>query len=111
MYRLGDDEAFRDTSKPDLTFRIGDKAQTREEFDLAVIRRFGNKENFQEAWDEALKIMVAADRSVLESRNRFYGEVYKPRRDELSDIWSEKYSPKAEKKGSSRKPSGARGSR
>jgi hypothetical protein len=93
IYRLGDDEAYRDPKSKELVFTIGDKDQTVAEFERAVVARFGTKENFRAAWDEALRTVGQYDRATLESRERFYAEVYKPRRDELSDAWTEKYSP------------------
>ncbi len=92
VYRLGDDEAFRDPSSPELVFTIGDEDQTAEKFEQSVIARFGSKENFAAAWSEAMRIVGGFDRAVLESRQGFYGEVYKPRRDELSDSWTQRYS-------------------
>ncbi len=93
VYRLGDDEAFRDPNSPTITFAIGDQVQTVEEFERSVSVRFGTKENFHSAWEEALRVVGAVDRAALESRNRFYEEVYRPRRDPLSDAWTQKYSP------------------
>jgi len=57
-----------------------------------VESRFGTKENFRAAWEEAVRIVGSFDRATLESRRGFYEEVYKPRRDELSDSWTQKYS-------------------
>jgi len=93
IYRLGDDEAFQDPAAKELTFIIGDKSQTVDAFEQAVVSRFGTKENFEVAWSEAARIVGSFDRATLESRERFYGEVYRPRRDELSDSWTQKYSP------------------
>ncbi|MCI4337191.1 MAG: hypothetical protein L3K17_08405 [Thermoplasmata archaeon] len=93
VYRLGDDEAFRDPNAPGITFVIGDRAQTPEEFERAVTSRFTNPENFHAAWEEAMHVVGEFDRATLESRQRFYDEVYRPRRDRLSDEWTEKYSP------------------
>ncbi len=92
-YRLGDEEAFRDPKAEQLVFAIGDQAQTSVAFDRAVATRFGTKENFRAAWDEALRTVGNYDRATLESRRRFYEEVYKPRRDDLSDSWTREYSP------------------
>jgi hypothetical protein len=92
-YRLGDEEAFRDPGTKQLVFRIGDEDQTVTEFAREIEARFGTKENFQAAWDEAMRIVATYDRATLESRRRFYEEVYKPRRDELSDTWTSRYSP------------------
>jgi hypothetical protein len=93
LYRLGQDEAYRDTGSTALTFAIGDQVQTAADFERQVAARFGTTENFRAAWDEATKIVGSFDRSTLESRNGFYSEVYKPKRDELSDSWTQRYSP------------------
>jgi hypothetical protein len=97
LYRLGNDEAFRDPNAKQLTFMIGDEAQTVALFERQVASRFGPKGNFQAAWDEATQIVGGFDRATLESPQRFYGEVYKPRRDELSDKWTQAYSPAPKK--------------
>jgi hypothetical protein len=90
---LGDDEAFRDPKAEQLVFTIGDQDQTAEAFDRAVVFRFGTRENFRAAWEEAVRIVANFDRATLESRQRFYEDVYKPRRDDLSDSWTREYSP------------------
>jgi hypothetical protein len=92
-FRLGDDEAFRDPNAKELVFSIGGQDQTVERFEQQVISRFGTKENFRTAWDEAVQIVAGFDRAILESRQEFYDTVYKPRRDGLSDSWSERFSP------------------
>lgn len=97
-FQLGEDEAYRDPSAKELTFTIGGQAQTPEAFEHQVISRFGTPEHFRAAWDEALNIIGGFDRATLESRRGFYEEVYKPRRDALSDAWTEKYSPLPKKK-------------
>jgi len=97
-YHLGQDEAYRDPSVKDLTFTIGGQAQTVERFEQQVASRFGAVGNFRAAWTEAARIVGGFDRTTLESPQRFYAEVYKPRRDELSDRWTEHYSPKVPKK-------------
>jgi hypothetical protein len=93
IFRLGQDEAFRDPNSKELVFRIGDENQTPEKFEQAVVSRFGTKENFRAAWDEAVRIIAEYDRATLESGRGFYEDVYRPRRDELSDAWTERFSP------------------
>jgi hypothetical protein len=93
VYRLGEDEAYRDPKASTLLFAIGDQSQTPADFEKGVISRFGTHENFRAAWDEAQRIMASYDRATLGSPRRFYDEVYKPRRDNLSDDWTRKYSP------------------
>ena len=92
-YRLGDDEAYRDPKAETLLFTIGDKDQTAADFERQIAARFGSKQNFQAAWDEAVGIVKGYDRATLESRQRFYGDVYKPRRDDLSAAWGQRYGP------------------
>jgi hypothetical protein len=88
-YHLGDDFAFRDTSKPGVYFTIGDETQTEKEFQRQIIDRFGSTKVWTEAWDEATKIVGEADLEDLKSGSRFYSEVYKPRRDALREHWTE----------------------
>jgi hypothetical protein len=93
IYRLGSDEAFRDSNSNALVFTTGGENQTTQKFQQSVISRFGTPENFRTAWDEAERIVSGFDRAILESRQGFYEEVYKPRRDELSDSWTQRFSP------------------
>ncbi|HTT26195.1 MAG TPA: hypothetical protein VMH90_04445 [Thermoplasmata archaeon] len=93
LYRLGDDEAMVDPRVPGLVFMIGGEDQTVADFEHQIIARFGTPENFQLAWQEASRYVGEFDRKTLESRGGFYEEVYRPRRDELSDAWTQKYSP------------------
>ena len=97
-YRVGQDEAYRDPHSKDLVFTIGGQTQTRAEFERSVIVRFGTRENFEAAWSEAAGVIGGFDRSILESPKRFYEEVYRPRRDALSDDWTQRYSPPPKKK-------------
>jgi hypothetical protein len=98
IYRLGNDEARRDPTSKQLVFSIGGENQSVETFERQVAARFGTKEHFRLAWAEALRIIGSYDRATLESRQGFYEEVYKPRRDELSDRWTQTYSPPPKKK-------------
>ncbi|MGA8536380.1 MAG: hypothetical protein WB789_03180 [Thermoplasmata archaeon] len=93
VYRLGDDQAYRDPAAKTLTFTIGGQSQTADAFERQVASRFGTKENFRAAWKVAERIVGSFDRATLESPRRFYEEVYKPKRDELSDSWTQEYSP------------------
>jgi hypothetical protein len=97
LYHLGHDEAYIVPNSKPMTFTIGGDEQTSANFQRQVVARFGTRENFQLAWDEAVRIIGSFDRETLESPQRFYGEVYKPRRDELSDTWTQKYSPPTKK--------------
>jgi len=93
LFRLGQDEAFRSPNFKEPIFTIGGEDQTPAKFEQSVVARFGTKENFRLAWDEAMEIVSKFDRATLESPQAFYGEVYKPRRDGLSDDWTQRYSP------------------
>jgi hypothetical protein len=95
LYHLGEDEAFRDTSRSKLYFTIGDDTQTEVEFERQIAARFGGKRQFDAAWKEAESIVRASDRRTLESPNAFYAQVYKPRRDALSQKWTEEFVPDA----------------
>jgi len=97
VYRLGRDEAYRDPSAKELLFTIGGEVQTVERFERQVAVRFGTEQNFRAAWNEAARIVGEFDRATLESPQGFYSEVYRPRRDELSDAWTQKYSPEPKK--------------
>jgi hypothetical protein len=90
-YLLGDDEAYRDPKSDPPLFTIGDEDQTPDDFERQVAARFGSKENFHAAWAEAMAIIAGYDRATLESRRGFFDEVYKPRRDDLAEAWSQKY--------------------
>ncbi|MGA7862130.1 MAG: hypothetical protein WCB19_09810 [Thermoplasmata archaeon] len=94
-YYLGDEEAYRDPKSETLLFTIGDKDQTGADFQKQIASRFETKGNFRAAWDEAVRVVKSYDRATLESRQHFFHDVYKPRRDELSEIWSREYAPSA----------------
>jgi hypothetical protein len=98
VYRLGEDEAYVDPTFKKPTFTIGGQIQTAEDFQRQVAARFGTDENFLAAWNEAVRIVDSFDRATLASRQRFYEDVYKPRRDELSDAWTQQYSPEPKKR-------------
>jgi hypothetical protein len=87
-YQLGHDMAFRDTSRSELYFTIGDETQTEEDFARQITARFGDRSTFEKAWKEAEAIVAAADPSELDSGSGFYAHVYKPRRDDLAARWT-----------------------
>lgn len=90
-FRLGDEEAYRDPAADPPRFTIGDSDQTVADFRRQIAARFGTDANFRRAWDEAVRIIGTYDRATLESRRGFFDEVYKPRRDVLSETWSREY--------------------
>lgn len=85
--RLGDEMAYCVKIEGKKFFLIGDDIQTPEDFEKQVEARFKGK--FEEAWKEALEIVKSYDKGVLLSQRYFYEAVYKPRRDELAQKWSE----------------------
>ena len=73
-------------------FVIGGKPQTEADFKRQIESRFGNA--FSRAWKESLTIVRKYPKNVLSSQNRFFSEVYRPRRDELASKWTEMSEPK-----------------
>ena len=86
-YYLGDDMAFKDEKGGVLRFTIGGEVQTKEDFEKQVKSRFGNA--FGPAWKEALSYVRGFDKDILLSADSFFKDVYKPRRDELAEKWTE----------------------
>ena len=89
-YRLGDDEAFRDPKSKQLVFTIGEKDQTLAEFERAVTSPGSERRRISEP--RGTKHFARSGSTTgrrSESRERFYSEVYKPRRDDLSDTWTQ----------------------
>jgi len=68
-------------------FVIGGALQTEADFKRQIESRFGNV--FSCAWEESLAIVRQYPKDVLSSQNRFFSEVYRPRRDELASKWTE----------------------
>lgn len=87
VYYLGDDAAFKDEKGGVLRFTIGGKVQTKEDFERQVKSRFGGA--FSTAWMEAVTYVKGFDKEILLSTDGFFGEVYRPRRDELAEKWTE----------------------
>jgi hypothetical protein len=102
-FKLGDELAYSEKKDGKQLFVIGGKAQTPSDFERQIVSRFGGK--FQDAWNEAIKIVKEEDKENLLSQRKFYEDVYKPRRDALSKKWSEMTSQEkgAEKTSSFRK--------
>ncbi len=66
---------------------IGEEVQEPADFHRQVASRFGPA--FLQAWEQAVQLVEQADPSTLESPQKFYEEVYRPRRDELAAAWTE----------------------
>ncbi len=90
-YVLGDEMAYRDPASHELRFTIGGETQTPEDFRNQVAVRFGSERAFQRAWTEAAQVVNGFDEETLRSGHRFYSDVYKPRRDELVEKWTEEF--------------------
>ena len=85
-YFLGSDMAYISKKGNRTYFTIGGELQTEAEFKRQIETRFGPV--FPKAWKESLKIMEQYPKEVLLSQNRFFQDVYKPRRDELASKWT-----------------------
>lgn len=86
-YFLGNEMAYAAKKGSRTYFTIGGKLQTENDFEQQIEKRFGTI--FKNAWKESLKIIQGYPKDVLLSQNRFFQEVYRPRRDELASKWSE----------------------
>jgi hypothetical protein len=113
-FRLGDELAFKVAGSTDgkPTFMIGGEPQTAAAFAKQIEARFQGS-SFQKAWKEALEYVEAFPRETLDSQSRFFEDVYRPRRDDLAQKWSElsasereAIEPTKEKKGGTRNPRG-----
>ena len=87
VYHLGDDMAFKDEKGGVLRFTIGGKVQTKEDYDRQVRSRFGSA--YADAWRDALAYVKKFDRDTLLSAEAFFRDVYRPRRDELGERWTD----------------------
>ena len=85
---LGDDKAYKVTAGGKTLFTIGGEIQRSEDFRRQIEQRFTG--TFREAWADALRIMQAHPKAVLESQQQFYMQVYRPRRDVLAAKWTER---------------------
>lgn len=84
---LGDDKAYKVKAGGRILFTIGGDIQRPEDFARQVEQRFAG--TFAQAWAEALRIIQAHPKAVLESQQQFYMQVYRPRRDVLAAKWTE----------------------
>jgi hypothetical protein len=85
-YFLGNEMAYGSRKTGKFHFTIGEALQTETDYQRQVIMRFGVI--YSKAWKEALEIVRQYPRDILLSQNRFFREVYKPRRDELAVKWT-----------------------
>jgi hypothetical protein len=86
-YPLGDEVAYSEEKDGKTYFVIGSKPQTEKDFEKQIESRFGG--SFPEVWEEALDYVRHFDRSVLLSGNEFFSTIYKPKRDEFAEKWTE----------------------
>lgn len=84
---LGDEMAYCVELDGEKMFTIGAEIQTVEAFKKNIEGRFGK--SFPQAFKEAVEICKSYDKGVLQSQRYFYETVYKTRRDELAQKWSE----------------------
>jgi hypothetical protein len=86
-YFLGNEMAYAAKKGNRIYFSIGGQLQTEADFERQIGARFGK--HFTTAWNESLAIVRQFPKDVLLSQNRFFSEVYRPRRDELASKWTE----------------------
>jgi hypothetical protein len=86
-YFLGNEMAYQAKKGNREYFMIGGELQTESDFKRQIEARFGDA--YTEAWKEALRIVRQYPKEVLLSQNRFFADVYRPRRDELAAKWTE----------------------
>ena len=86
-YFLGDEMAFKKQKGGKLYFTIGGQVQTEEDFKRQIESRFGG--SFAQAWKEALDYVGEFDEDTLKSGTAFFSQVYRPKRDEFADSWTE----------------------
>jgi len=86
-YFLGDEMAYIAKKGKRIYFTIGGELEMPADFKRQIEARFGR--HFAAAWKESLAIVHQFPRDVLLSKNRFFSEVYRPRRDELASKWTE----------------------
>lgn len=85
-YFLGNEMAYTAKKSNRIYFTIGGELQTENDFKRQIESRFGKY--FTGAWKESLAIIRQFPKDVLLSQNRFFSEVYRPRRDELASKWT-----------------------
>ena len=83
---FGDEGAYYVEMDGKKRYVMGDEVLEPGDFRRQVAEWFGQA--YPQAWEQAQQIVEQADRATLESRRKFYEEVYKPRRDELAKAWS-----------------------
>jgi hypothetical protein len=83
---LGDEVAYYVEMDGKKRYAMGEEILEPGDLRRQVAERFGQA--FPQAWEQAVQIVEQTDRATLESRRKFYEEVYKPRRDELAKAWS-----------------------
>lgn len=86
-YFLGDEMAFKKQKGGKLYFTIGGQVQTEEDFKRQIESRFGG--SFEQAWKEALDYVGGFDKDTLRSGTAFFSQVYRPKRDEFAESWTE----------------------
>ena len=87
IYRLGDEMAFKEEREGKLYFTTGGTIQTEKDFKRQIESRFLG--GFKHAWEEALETTRKFDHETILSGKAFFDSVYKPRRDEVANKWTE----------------------
>ena len=87
-YFLGDEKGYTTGAEGPLYFTIGGTTQTEKEFEKQIINRFGGRKNFLQAWQEAVEVVEQFGEATLRSKSGFFETVYRPRRDQLREAWT-----------------------
>ena len=88
-YYLGDELAFEyeGSDRRNPIFVIGGELQTEADFKRQIEARFSG--SFAGAWKEALEYVSSFNKETLLSGSGFFSSVYRPKRDEFAEKWSE----------------------
>jgi hypothetical protein len=88
-YYLGDELAFKyeESDRSNPIFVMGGEPQTEADFKRQIEARFSD--GFAGAWKEALEYVSSFDKETLLSGSGFFSSVYRPKRDEFAEKWSE----------------------
>lgn len=86
-YHLGDEMAYKEEKGGKIYFTIGGETQTAADFERQIESRFSA--GFEGAWQEALDYVQHFDKETLLSAKGFFETVYRPKRDELAEKWTE----------------------
>jgi hypothetical protein len=88
LYEVGNEKAYavQEPYTGGVRFVIGGKVQKPETFDRLISKKFPN---WDLVWAEAKELMSQASPHILKSAHRFHKDIYKARREDLAQKWSQ----------------------